>query len=104
MNAMKTALFVFSLLCATAAFGQGVAGVPSLSSGITFASHDQQASQHVMAHPQNVMEQSEYFHGHGERPLSELAPLSHETPLGDSARIQKEVHANDKKSTIVWTN
>jgi len=57
-----------------------------------------------MGHPQNVMEQSEYFHGHGERPLSELAPVSHETPLGDSARIQKEVHAKDKKSTIVWTN
>jgi hypothetical protein len=104
MNAMKTVLIVFSLLCATAALGQAVSGAPSLSSGLTFASHDQRASQHDMGQSQNVMEQSEYFHGHGERPLAELAPVLHETPLGDSARIQKEVHAKDKKSTIVWTD
>jgi hypothetical protein len=107
MNAMKTVLLVFSLLCATAAFGQAAGGGGALSNEpqmVEFHSHEQHASQHDMARVQSVMEQSGYFHARGERPLWEVAPVSHEMPLGDVARIQRAVHATAKKAQVVWTD
>lgn len=102
---MKTALLVFCLAFGTAAFGQVAASSISAEPTVTeFHSHERQAVQHDMARPGNVMEESNSFVEHGVRPLWELAPPSHEIPLGDIARALKQNHVVAKKSSIIWTN
>jgi len=101
--AMKTALFVMCLLCTTAALGQASAA-PSLQS-LQFASHAQAASPQPMAQERSLLEGAgSVTTAHGERPLWEVAPVIHEIPLGDAARIQKKEHAKVKKAKVVWEN
>lgn len=101
--AMKTALFVMCLLCATAALGQSTAA-PSLQA-LPFSSHPQAASPQPMAQEHSLLEGvGSVTVAHGERPLWEVAPVIHEIPLGDAARAQKKEHANVKKAKVVWEN
>lgn len=99
---MKTALLVVCVFCATAAFGQN-AGAPSLQS-LQFASHQMTAGPGSMAHEQSLLGNSSVVVAQGELPLWEVAPKIHEVPLGDAAREQKKLHANDKKAKKVWDN
>jgi len=99
---MKTMIFAFCFLCATAAFGQTY--VNSDAHATEFSSHVERASQPGMARSQNVMEQSSSFHGQGQRPLWEVQPAARTIPLGDIARAVRKEHAAAKKSTIVWEN
>ena len=104
---MKTSVFVLCFLCATAAFGQsgGVgSALTATPSVLEFSSHEQLASQHPMGHEQNLLEASGYSWAQGERPLWEVAPVSHPTPLGDSARSLRKEHATAKKAEVVWNN
>ena len=104
---MKITLFLMCFLCATAAFGQSVAGTAGLSAQpqiVEFYSHPQHAAQLPMALEQNLLITSGFTHAHGERPLWEAAPDSYATPLGDVARFLKKEHATAKKADIVWVN
>jgi hypothetical protein len=106
-NSMKTTLLVVCFLCATAAFGQSVAGSSGLSSEpviVEFAAHPGRASQKDMGTEQNLLERGSFTHARGERPLWEFATPSQLTPLGDSARNLKKNHESAKKADIVWTN
>jgi hypothetical protein len=103
---MKTTFFALCFLCATAALGQSVGG-QGLSSEIhpiQFLSHPEHASRQSMAPEQNLLDGSDYVYAQGERPLWELAQVSHETPLGDVARLLRKEHAMAKKADIVWNN
>lgn len=104
---MKITLFLLCFLCATAAFGQSVAGTPGLSAQpqiAEFYSHPQHASQLPMLQEQSLLIPSGFTHAHGERPLWEAMPDSYATPLGDIARMLKKEHAAAKKSEAVWVN
>jgi hypothetical protein len=103
---MKTTFFILCFLCATAALGQSVGGA-ALSNEpqpIQFLSHPQHASRQPMAQEHNILDGSDYVYAQGERPLWEMAPVSHETPLGDVARILRKEHTMAKKADIVWSN
>jgi hypothetical protein len=99
----KTTLFVLCLLCATAAFGQSVGGsvLSSEVQVLRLPDHSQHASQQPMAQEQNLRENSSYTYAQGERPLWELAPVSHPVPLGDVARMLRKEHAAAKKADFV---
>ena len=102
---MKKLLFAACFLFATSAFGQ--VGTSSLSSQITeytFASHPAKADFKEMGHPQNLLDSSGYTYAQGERPLWEVAPESHEIPLGDIARAIRKEHESTKKATATWQN
>jgi hypothetical protein len=104
---MKISLLALCLLCATTAFAQTGASAATLSaqtSPVAFQSHEAQASQHSMAAEQNLLGASSYTWAQGERPLWEVAPVYHFTPLGDSARLLKKEHDNAKKAEFVWNN
>jgi hypothetical protein len=109
MNAMKTTVFAlcFLCLCATAALGQASAAGGGLNGQISiypFDSHDAVAAQHPMGTEKNLLETSAITWAQGERPLWEVAPVSHPTPLGDSARLLRQEHASAKKAEFVWSN
>jgi hypothetical protein len=105
MNAMKTAVFALCFLCATVALGQVGASISSQVAAVNFDSHDAVAAQHSMGFEKNLLETSVgNTWAHGERPLWEVAPVSHPTPLGDSARLLKQAHASAKKAEFVWNN
>jgi hypothetical protein len=98
---MKSVLLTLCVLCATAAFGQtGAAPLQSLQ----FASHQMTAAPQGLAQEQSLFGNSSVTVAHGELPLWEVAPKTHETPLGDAAREQKKLHASDKKAKKVWDN
>ena len=102
---MKTAVFALCFLCATVAFGQASAGISSQVATVAFNSHEAVAAQHSMGAEINLLETSAgSTWAHGERPLWEVAPVSHPTPLGDSARLLRQVHASAKKAEFVWNN
>jgi len=104
---MKTRIFVLCFLCATAALGQSGSIGSTLSatpSVVEFPSHETLASQHPMGREQDLLEVSGYTWAKGERPLWEVAPVSHPTPLGDSARILRKEHEAAKKASVVWDN
>jgi hypothetical protein len=104
---MKISVLLLCFLCAATAFGQA-GGAGSALSGqpqvLEFASHTEFATQHAMGTEQNLLETSAYIWAQGERPLWEVSPLSHPTPLGDSARMLKKEHTVTKKADFVWTN
>jgi hypothetical protein len=105
MNAMKTAVFALCFLCATVALGQAGAGLSSQVAVVAFESHDAVAAQHPMGTEKNLLETSVgNTWAHGERPLWEVAPVSHPTPLGDSARLLRQAHASAKKAEVFWNN
>jgi hypothetical protein len=102
---MKTAVFVFCLclFCASAGFGQaGVLGGEAQQ--LQMADHGRHAEQHDMAHPQNILEHSEFAYEKGERPLWEFGPITQPVPLGDVARAYRKEHALAKKADILWEN
>ncbi len=104
---MKAGLFTFCLLGASAAFGQYGSGVAVLNSQPAIfeaPSHPEHASIQPMARPQSLLEQSGYSYAQGDRPLWEVAPAEHVTPLGDIARELRKEHAAAKKATICWAN
>jgi hypothetical protein len=49
--------------------------------------HPQHASQHELAQPQDLFEQSGYTYAKGELPLSDFVHPSEPEPLGDIARV-----------------
>lgn len=104
---IKTALFSLCLLGASAAFGQYGSSVAVLNNQpavFQSPSHPEHASVKPMAQPQSLLEQSGYSYAQGERPLWEVAPEAHVTPLGDIARELRKEHAEVKKATICWQN
>ncbi len=77
---MKFTLVILCFLSATAAFGQSTSGGSALNAQtqvLEFQSHQEFASQHAMATEQNLLESSGYSWAKGERPLWEVAPVSH---------------------------
>jgi len=104
---MKTTLFLLCFLSATLSFGQNSAGVSTLSNEpqmVSFYSHSRQATQQNMSQEQNLLERSGFTYAQGERPLWEVAPKSHTTPLGDLARALRKEHETVKKADIIWQN
>jgi hypothetical protein len=104
---MKTTLFAMCFLFATAAFGQSIAGGSSLSSEpviVEFASHPQKAMRTPLGAEESLLAPSNFTFAQGERPLWEVAPVSYSVPLGDVARAFRKVHAQVKKSPVVWVN
>jgi hypothetical protein len=104
---IKTALFVLCLLGTTAAFGQYTAGFSVMSNQpqiFESPSHPEHASERPMAQTHSLLERSGYAYAQGERPLWEVAPEIHVTPLGDVARALRKQHSTAEKATIVWEN
>jgi hypothetical protein len=104
---MKTTVLALFLLCAATGFGQAAVGGSALSaqpSVLEFQSHEAIASQHAMGSSQNLLENAGYTWAQGERPLWEVSPASHPTPLGDSARMLKKEHTSFKKAEVMWSN
>ena len=104
---MKTAFLLFCVLCASAAFGQSVAGTSVLSAepvAIVVPSHPGHATQQNMLSEQSLLGTSTYVSAHGERPLWEVAPKKVEVSLGDVARACRKDHAVAKKSANVVEN
>ena len=104
---MKTVFFLFCVMCATAAFGQGVAGATVLSAepvAIAIPSHPAHATQKDMLTEQSLLGTSCYVSAHGERPLWEVAPKKVEVPLGDVARAyrkDKDTEGTKKSANVV---
>jgi len=102
---------VLCLACATAAFGQSVAGgstglaaVSSEPQPIQMMTHPQHAAEKPMASEQSLLGNSTYSYARGERPLWEVAPVVKVTPLGDSARDLRKEHLAVKKASKVFEN
>ena len=98
---MKTTLIVLCVLCATAAFGQSGSGTAVLSNipqMVQFTSNPQHASYQALPDPQNVLTTGGYLYAQGERPLWEMMPEKHETPLGDVARAFRQEHLSARKA------
>jgi hypothetical protein len=101
---MKTAVFVFFLFVASAAFAQlGSLGGP-IDEPLQTADHTRHAEQHDMARPQNILEHSEYAYERGERPLWEFGAGPAPRPLGDVAREFRKQRALLRKADIIWEN
>ena len=101
---MKITFFALFFLFTTAAFGQATGTISGDVSPLRIVGHPQHAYQQAMASEQVLLEQSTYTSAKGERPLWEVAPEWHATPLGDIARELKQEHATAKKAEIVWEN
>jgi hypothetical protein len=102
---MKTAVFAFCFLGATAALGQSFGSAP-MSNVVQFNNHAERATQQSLAHEQSLLENSNYFFAQGERPLWEVQPRSqsHPVPLGDIARMLRKEHEATKKADIVFND
>jgi len=99
---MKTTLFAFCFLCATAAFGQTTA---SMNSTFQFIDHSSHASVRSMASPADILGGQDVVVGHGEVPLADIPmPEIRETPLGDVARQVRQQRLFAKKAQRVWEN
>jgi hypothetical protein len=102
MAAMKMALFLFCVLCTTAALGQYS---PVLASTTQPAVHPMHAAQQPMGMEQSLLGSGAITTAQGEMPLSEVPmPEPHIVPLGDVARMLKQEHASAKKAEKTWTN
>ena len=102
---MKTTLFALCLLFATAALGQSAdTALSSEPQVFRLSGHPEHATQQPLGQEQSLLENSSYTYAQGERPLWEVSPLSHTTPLGDTARILRKEHEMAKKADIVWSN
>jgi hypothetical protein len=93
---MKLTLIAFFVFCASSAFGQAL--LNSNSQPLEFGDHVARASQHDLASPSNLLQDSAYSYAQGERPLWEFGPTSQPVPLGDVARAYREQHALAKKA------
>jgi hypothetical protein len=107
MKAMKIAICVACLFCATAAFAQASLGMSVLNSEpvvLKSPDHPQRALQMPMGNEQTVMTTFYPTHATGQRPLWEVAPKKVEVPLGDVARELRKEHAAASKAQIIWEN
>jgi len=103
---MKNTLFLFCLLCTTAAFAQYGGSVGSISSQpqiYEFPSHTAHASYAPMAREQNNLGSSTFSFAQGDRPASDF-PQEEAVSLGAAARELRQQHAQLKKSRVVWVN
>lgn len=98
---MKTLLFAFVFLGATAAFGQG--SISSQAAPIQMAEHPLHASITPMACERPLVggAADNYTYAKGEQPLWEFGPVSQPVPLGDVARAYRKEKAA-KKAEIVF--
>ena len=101
---MRTSIFAFCFLCATAAFGQTVGSLSSAAQPTVIPDHPQHASEHAMGQESSLLGSGAYSYAQGERPLWEFATVKNETPLGDTARALKKERAENKKAVKVWDN
>lgn len=104
---MKTVLFLFSMLCATGALAQSSAGAAVLSADVQkwdVPSHPSHAMVKPLAQEESLLNQSAPTLERGERPLWEVGQIKEEPSLGEVARVQRKLHASDKKSPVVWHN
>ena len=99
---MKTTLlFLFCVLCTVGAFAQSAVTPSAMVDTYQSPDHAQQATPHAMAQERSLLGASSSFSiAHGERPLWEVAPVVHEMPLGDVARLQRKEHATAKKANV----
>jgi hypothetical protein len=103
---MKTTCLLCCLFFASLTWGQAAAGAATLSSEpvpVQVPSHPQHASAAPMSQEHSLVA-STYSSATGERPLWELAPPSHPTPLGDTARTLRKQHETAKKAVFVREN
>jgi hypothetical protein len=101
---MKTTLFLWCFLAATAALGQqslAPAALNNEAQPLQMISHPARATQHAMATEQSLLDNSAYVYAQGERPLWEVAPVTVATPLGDVARMLRQEHITAKKADFV---
>jgi hypothetical protein len=104
---MKTVFFLFCVMCASAAFGQTVAGASVMSAEpmpVMVPTHPRHADHQDLLTEQSLLGTSVNISAHGERPLWEVAPKKVEVPLGDVARALREDHKVAKKSATVVEN
>ena len=104
---MKSTFFVLFLFCATASFGQAVAGISTMNADpqvTQFYTHPQHAMQQSLASEQSLLNRSSYVYAQGERPLWEMMPPPVVTPLGDTARALRKEHASARKAKKYWEN
>jgi hypothetical protein len=105
INSMKKTLLILCLLCTANAFGQiGASVISSEAQRFEVPSHEQHAFQQSIGEGKSLLITSSNVSGRGMRPLWELAPVKHEVPLGDTARMLKKQHDAAKKADIVWEN
>jgi hypothetical protein len=104
-GAMKMTVFVFCLLCTTAALGQSI-GYPTMGSTYQMVNHEQHATAHAMAQEHNLLEGTGgVYTAQGEMPLAEVPlPQKPVTPLGDVARMLRKQHETVKKAQFVYQN
>src|ERR1700757_1140402 len=103
---MKTTFFLFCVLFASLAWGQtpGASVLYSTPQPLRQPSHPEHASQASLAGSQSLLGTGAYSSAKGERPLWEVAPLVHQTPLGDTARAVRKEKETAKKATFVREN
>lgn len=95
---MKTALFAICVLCASTALGQAGTSVSAQPQVYSFESHPEHASRQPLAQEQHLNGGELFTYAQGERPLWEVATLTHEVPLGDVARRFRQEHLAAKKA------
>jgi hypothetical protein len=107
---MKTTFLLLGLylLSAAAAHGQSMYGGGATLSNqpqmFEFQSHTLRAAQKPMEQSENLLGDSGFVYGQGERPLWEFSSPTKVVPLGDTARMLKKEHTIQKKADIVWQN
>ena len=107
---MKETLFLFCLLCTSAAFAQYGGAIGSISSQPQIyesPSHPAHASYAPMGREQNILGGSSFHSAQGERLASDFpqqAPAVEAVSLGAIARELRQQHAQLKKSRVVWVN
>jgi len=103
---MKKILFVLWLLSTTAAFAQYYTSGATISSEPMIyqsPSHPAHAAYAPMLQEQSVLAATNYSIAQGDRPASDF-PQADAVPLGTSARELRKLHAQLKKSRVVWVN
>jgi len=104
---MKTVLFLFSMLCTTGALAQSGLTGTVLNGDVQkweAPSHPSHATVKPLAQEESLLNLSSPTVARGERPLWELGQVKEEPSLGEVARIQRKLHASDKKAPVVWHN
>ena len=102
---MKTVVFLLTMFCATGALGQIGVSISSQAQPIEFVSHPEHASLQSLAPEQSLLVNSAPTVLRGERPMWEVAgQVKEEVSLGQAAREQRRLHANDKKAPVIWHN
>jgi hypothetical protein len=101
MIIMKTVVFAFFLLCASAAFGQSAPVLPNTAQPVAFVEHPAQAAQHDMGRESYLYNANPYTYAQGEQPLWQFGSAKQEVPLGDVARAYRKDHAISRKASVV---